>query len=123
MNLLLKSKEKYVSCTHKLSKKVLFLSTLVLIFDTIFMANDPWIDKEHFEKYPYCGRMAIKNPSKAATKRIVNSFASTEYYRWVVRITRKNLKINGKMISSTCSGTVITERLEYKLAVNRNKII
>ena len=93
------------------SKKVQLFSTFVSIFD-IIVADNSWMDEDHFKKFPYCGKMANENPSNAgpSTGRIVNSEASQESYRWVVRIINSNLGTDKKMHRFKCSGTVITDR-------------
>ena len=73
------------------------------------MADDSWADEEHLKLYPYCGQMKHKDPSDAAT-RVVNSKASTESYRWVLRVTTTNLRKNNQLSISRCAGTVITKR-------------
>ena len=85
----------------------------VFILDTT-IGDNSWIDKEYFEKYPYCGQMETENPSteKTGTGRVVNSKEFTESYRWVVLIKRANLQKDGKIDTTDCSGTVLTERLE-----------
>ena len=104
-----KSIVSYVFRVYDLPNIVLHLPAFVFIFITI-TANEPWIDMEHFEKYPYCGQVSTVNPSNSAQERVVNSKVSTESYRWVVRIARSNLQKDGTMEKSFCSGTVITNR-------------
>jgi hypothetical protein len=79
---------------------------------TVTLAAHSMIDKEHLMEYPYCGKM--QQPVKIAG-RVANSKAAEEDYRWVVLITRKNLRKDGRTDEGRCSGTVITERLVDKL--------
>ena len=120
------------SCFLKMSKKPLILAAIVSLFDT-FLAVDysvySLIDKNHLEKFPFCGKLskldvwemsvlqrfqAWRNwphiPPKATSGRIVNSKTAVENYRWVVRIVTRNLRTDGVFIASRCSGSIITER-------------
>ena len=120
MSLHFKIKPDNILSMHKHSQIALFLSTFILILCT-YKADVSWVDKQHFEKYSYCGQMATENPSVASTLentsaekiargRIANSRPSTESYRWVVRTKTSILKMDGTFKEGSCSGTVITKR-------------
>ena len=87
---------------------------LFCTLDAIYMADDSWIDEDHLQKYPYCGRMRTSIPSATGSERIVNSVDATESYRWVVMVTRENLQVDGSFEKSRCGGSIITERFEFK---------
>ena len=79
---------------------------------TVTLAAHSMIDKEHLMEYPYCGKM--QQPVKIAG-RVANSKIAEEDYRWVVLITRTNLRTDDRFDESRCSGTVITQRLVEKI--------
>ena len=105
---------------HKHSHMALLLLIFVMIFCPN-MADVSWVDRQHFEKYPYCGQMPSEKLTVASTLenlpgkktargRITNSKPFTESYRWVVRVRISNLNTDGTFSEDDCSGTVITER-------------
>ena len=117
MNLCVNSKVKPVTCTNKFWNNAMHLNIAIILFctlDAIYMADDSWIDEDHLQKYPYCGRMRTSIPSATGSERIVNSVDATESYRWVVMVTRKTLQVDGSFLIDDCSGSVITERFECK---------
>ena len=116
MNVFVEPKVKHVSSSNDLLRKAILLSMFVCSFDAIQTPDDSWIDEEHLELYPYCGQMKTKNDQDDATDaaRITNSKESSESYRWVVRVRRKSLLKTRKMRATSCTGTVITERLGFK---------
>ena len=63
------------------------------------------IDKDHIEKYPFCGRLVPEVQSRA-----VNAKDAKHFYRWVVLLVRYNIQETGEMKESECQGSVITER-------------
>ena len=114
MNVFVELKAKHVSSSNDLLRTSIFLSMLVCSFDAIQTPDDSWIDEEHLELYPYCGQMKTKNTDDGTNARIINSKESSESYRWVVRVRRKSLLKTRKMRATSCTGTVITERLGFK---------
>ena len=114
MNVFVELKVKHVSSSNDLLRKAILLSMFVCSFDAIQTPDDSWIDKEHLELYPYCGQMKAKNTDDGTNARIINSKESSESYRWVVRVRRKSLLKTRKMRATSCTGTVITERLGFK---------
>lgn len=98
-------------------RHLLFLSIFVqqrLSIDDCFKYIGPdnsMIDENHLTQYPYCGSMYQKHTM--ATSRISNAKDATKTYRWVVMISRWNVrapKFVGDPVYSECAGTVITDR-------------
>ena len=80
-------------------------------FGTMSSAHD-FIDKDHLEKYPYCGSMHYTGSEyTTASSRAVNAKEDHEkWYRWLVVIRRENMDRNGVLTTGTSTGSIITER-------------
>ena len=75
--------------------------------------DNSMIDENHLKEYPYCGSMYQNQRPTTATSRIVNSKDATKHYRWVVLVSRQNVRAPQYIDSpdsAQCSGSVITER-------------
>ena len=84
-----------------------------------FRCDNSMIDKDHLKNYPYCGSMFYPslnpNYSGKSSGRVTNSKMAKNVYRWIVKLNRKNLAFAGDLRTSSCSGSVITERYDdYK---------
>ena len=93
---------------------------IFLLFCTLkdFRCDNSMIDEVHLKHYPYCGSMFYPslNPNYVgkSTSRVVNSKMAKNVYRWIVKLDRKNL-VKGRLRTTSCSGSVITERYkDYK---------
>ena len=71
-------------------------------------AQESSIDKDHLKDYPYCGDM--RDPSIAATGRVVNSKDCDKDFRWVALLIRTVAAGTDDVSKELCSGTVITDR-------------
>ena len=65
------------------------------------------IDKDHIKQYPYCGSLHY---SPEVQSRAVNAEEAKHFYRWVVLLLRSNVQKDGKLKTTSCQGSVITER-------------
>ena len=79
-------------------------------FFRICLADDPLIDNDHLEQYPFCGKMNYPGSDNGASARAVNSMDDEDNYRWVALILRQNKQKDGSMKTHRCSGTIITDR-------------
>ena len=87
-----------------------------------FRCDNSMIDEDHLKNYPYCGSMFYPslNPNYVgkSTSRVTNSKMAENVYRWIVKLNRKNLVNAGDLKTTSCSGSVITER--YNDCKNEN---
>ena len=70
------------------------------------------IDKDHLEKYPYCGSMHYTGSEYTrSSSRAVNAKEDyKKWYRWLVVLIIENMDRNGVLSPGTCTGSVLTER-------------
>ena len=88
--------------------------TLYLLFyESYPSVSDIEFDKEHFEAYPYCGRL-FGYEWHDARSRVVNSKESEIQYPWVVLIKHTIVQVytnikgrKNRKVRRHCSGTII----------------
>ena len=70
------------------------------------------IDNDHLSDYPYCGSMNYPDSNYPRTSsRAVNAQKPDDWYRWLVLMVRRNRLSNREpIITTACTGSVITER-------------
>ena len=90
------------------SSKKASLLNIIYLFNTCSAINDD-IDKDHHAMFPYCGSMF--QGADRTKARAINAKDSTDEYRWSAFLLRKNTEPkSGNIISTGCSGTIISER-------------
>ena len=105
--------------TVKLSVQTLFvlLSNLITVAELCKKQSHDGFDKkimvdlDHLKEYPYCGSMLPLDATEETSGRAVNADPSKKLYRWVVYVEQKTYSLDGTIpYTSSCSGTVITDR-------------
>ena len=93
-------------------KRLFLLLNLCMIEFGNMIEFGKMIDKNHLEKYPYCGIMHYTGSAyTTASSRAVNSKEDYEkWYRWLVVLKRENMDRNGVLTTGISTGSVITER-------------
>ena len=105
--------------TVKLCVQTLFMLLSILI-EVVELCKKPgggdfdkkiMVDLDHLKEYPYCGSMLPLDATEETSGRAVNAEPSKKLYRWVVYVEQKTYSLDGTIpYTSSCSGTVITDR-------------
>ena len=101
-----------------MKRLVLLLLNLCMIKDGIMAPTQVLIDNDHLAEYPYCGSMHYVESTYSTEQRCqqgcigraVNAKNTTNWHRWLVVLEMENMQTNGDVETSTCTGSVITDR-------------
>ena len=91
-----------------MSPKKTSLFCILYLFNTC-IASKADIDKDHYDMFPYCGK--IHPAADQTNARAINAEDSKDTYRWAALFVRVNTQPkDGKKVKSICSGTIISDR-------------